>query len=102
MVAFAASSAGFNASLILNITDLLLAGISTPAAQFVDPEYEVSPLANIFFVIPSAVVLSLIITAVTEFLMVKRPASSWTTTTLIMKRCPFQGRRWGHRGHRRG
>lgn len=58
MVAFAASSAGFNASLILNITDLLLAGISTPAAQFVDAEYEVSPLANIFFVIPSAVVLS--------------------------------------------
>ena len=72
MVAFAASSAGFNASLILNITDLLLAGISTPAAQFVDAEYEVSPLANIFFVIPSAVVLSLIITAVTEFLMVKK------------------------------
>ena len=67
MVAFAASSAGFNASLILNITDLLLAGISTPAAQMVDENYEVSPLANIFFVIPSAIVLSLIITAVTEF-----------------------------------
>lgn len=66
MVAFAASSAGFNASLIINITDLLLAGISTPAAQMVSPEYEVSPLANIYFVIPSAVVLSLIITAVTE------------------------------------
>lgn len=67
MVAFAASSAGFNASLILNITDLLLAGISTSAAQLVDDAYTVSPLANIFFVIPSAVVLSLIITAVTEF-----------------------------------
>lgn len=72
MVAFAASSAGFNASLILNITDLLLAGISTPAAQFVDEAYEVSPLANIFFVIPSAIVLSLIITAVTEWFMVKK------------------------------
>ncbi|SIS50529.1 aminobenzoyl-glutamate transport protein [Corynebacterium appendicis CIP 107643] len=67
MVAFAASSAGFNSSLILNITDLLLAGISTSAAQLVDETYVVSPLANIFFVIPSAVVLSLIITAVTEF-----------------------------------
>ncbi|MDO5513287.1 AbgT family transporter [Corynebacterium sp.] len=67
MVAFAASSAGFNASLILNITDLLLSGISTSAAQLIDPDYEVSPLANIFFVIPSAVVLALIITAVTEF-----------------------------------
>ena len=72
MVAFAASSAGFNSSLILNITDLLLAGISTSAAQLVDDAYDVSPLANIFFVIPSAVVLSLIITAVTEFYVDKK------------------------------
>ena len=72
MVAFAASSAGFNSSLILNITDLLLAGISTSAAQLVDAEYHVSPLANIFFVIPSAVVLSLIITAVTELFVDKK------------------------------
>ncbi|MGV0353790.1 AbgT family transporter [Corynebacterium confusum] len=72
MVAFAASSAGFNASLILNITDLLLAGISTPAAQMVDPDYHVSPLANIFFVIPSAVVLALIITAVTELFITRK------------------------------
>lgn len=72
MVAFAASSAGFNASLILNITDLLLAGISTPAAQIVSPDYEVNPLANIFFVIPSAIVLALIITVVTEFYIAKK------------------------------
>ena len=72
MVAFAASSAGFNASLILNITDLLLAGISTPAAQMVDPDYHVSPLANIFFVIPSAVVLALIITTVTELFITRK------------------------------
>lgn len=72
MVAFAASSAGFNASLILNITDLLLAGISTSAAQLVDEEYTVSPLANIFFVIPSAIVLSLLITAITEFFVDKK------------------------------
>ena len=72
MVAFAASSAGFNSSLILNITDLLLAGISTSAAQLVDANYEVSPLANIFFVIPSAIVLSLVITAVTEFYVEKK------------------------------
>lgn len=72
MVAFAASSAGFNSSLILNITDLLLAGISTSAANLVDDAYEVSPLANIFFVIPSAIVLSLIITAVTELYVDKK------------------------------
>jgi len=75
MVAFAASSAGFNASLILNITDLLLAGISTSAAQLVDDSYEVSPLANIFFVIPSAIVLSLIVTAVTELFVDKKASA---------------------------
>ena len=71
MVAFAASSAGFNSSLVLNITDVLLAGISTSAAQFVDPEYVVSPLANYFFSMASALVLSAIITAVTELFIVK-------------------------------
>lgn len=66
MVAFAASSAGFNASLILNVTDVLLGGISTSAAQLVNQEYEVSPVANYFFVIASSIVLALIITVVTE------------------------------------
>ncbi len=71
MVAFAASSAGFNSSLVLNITDVLLAGISTSAAQFVDPEYVVSPLANYFFSMASSIVLAIIITAVTELFIVK-------------------------------
>ncbi len=71
MVAFAASSAGFNSSLVLNITDVLLAGISTQAAQFVDKSYVVSPLANYFFTMASAVVLALIITAVTELFITK-------------------------------
>ncbi|MCQ9344078.1 AbgT family transporter [Corynebacterium sp. 153RC1] len=72
MVAFAASSAGFNASLLLNITDVLLGGISTSAAQLVDETYQVSPLANYFFVIVSAIVLALIITVVTEFFVEKK------------------------------
>lgn len=71
MIAFAASSAGFNASLLLNITDVLLAGISTSAAQFVDENYVVSPLANYFFTMASSVVLALIITAVTELFITK-------------------------------
>lgn len=72
MVAFAASSAGFNSSLVLNITDVLLAGISTSAANIADAEYAVSPLANYFFVMASAVVLALIITAVTELYLNKK------------------------------
>lgn len=72
MVAFAASSAGFNASLVPNITDVLLGGISTSAAQIVEESYEVNPLANYFFVIPSSIVLALIITVVTEFFINKK------------------------------
>ncbi|MBP3088771.1 AbgT family transporter [Corynebacterium sp. sy017] len=75
IVAFAASSAGFNASLILNITDVLLGGISTSAAHIVDESYEVSPLANYFFVIASTILLSLIITAVTELYMERKAHS---------------------------
>lgn len=75
MVGFAAAAGGFNASLILNITDLLLAGISTSGAQILDPEYEVSPLANLYFVIPSAIVLAVLITLVTELYVEKRSAN---------------------------
>lgn len=72
IVAFAASSAGFNASLVLNVTDVLLAGISSTAAGIVEPGYEVSALANYFFVFFSSIVLALIITAVTELYMNKK------------------------------
>lgn len=69
IVAFAGSAAGFDASLLLNITDVLLSGISTSAAQIVDPDYEVNPLSNYYFVIGSSIVLALIITLVTELFM---------------------------------
>jgi aminobenzoyl-glutamate transport protein len=61
IVAFAGSAAGFDASLLLNITDVLLSGISTSAAHIVDPDYEVNPLSNYYFVIASSIVLALII-----------------------------------------
>lgn len=72
MVAFVASSGGFNSSLVLNITDVLLSGLSTSAAQIVDSEYVVNPLSNYFFVMASAIVLALIITLVTELFMNRR------------------------------
>lgn len=72
IVAFAAAAAGFDASLLLNITDVLLSGISTTAAQLVDPDYVVNPLSNYFFVIVSSIVLALIITALTELFMDKK------------------------------
>jgi aminobenzoyl-glutamate transport protein len=65
-VGFASVSAGFNASLVVNATDPLLAGISTTAVQVVEEDYVVSPLANIYFTVPSSIVLAAIITVVLE------------------------------------
>ncbi|MGO1950187.1 MAG: AbgT family transporter [Mycobacteriaceae bacterium] len=72
IVAFAGAAGGFNASLLLNITDVLLSGISTTAAQIVDPDYVVNPLSNYFFVIVSSIVLAIIITLTTELFMDKK------------------------------
>ncbi len=74
VVAFASASAGFNASLVVNLTDPLLGGISTSAAQLVDPEYEVSPIANYYFSAASAVVLAVLITFVTERVLTRMTA----------------------------
>lgn len=71
VVAFGAASAGYNASLLITPTDPLLAGISTAAAQLIEEDYVVSPVANYFFSAASAVVLALLITAITELLLVK-------------------------------
>ncbi|MCT1802831.1 MAG: AbgT family transporter [Kocuria sp.] len=71
VIAFVSSSAGFNASLLVNLTDPLLGGITQSAAQLVDPEYTVSPIANYFFSAASAVVLALTITLVSELVLTK-------------------------------
>lgn len=71
IVAFGAASAGYNASLIITASDPLFAGISTAAAQLIDEEYVVSPIANYFFAAASAVVLATMVTLVTELLLVR-------------------------------
>ncbi|WP_374929542.1 AbgT family transporter [Kytococcus sedentarius] len=71
VVAFGAASAGYNASLLITGTDAILAGLSTSAAQMVDEEYVVSPIANYFFSIASSFVLAGIITLVTETLLAR-------------------------------
>ncbi|WP_281163343.1 AbgT family transporter [Nesterenkonia alba] len=71
IVAFGSASAGYNASLIITASDPLFAGISTAAAQIIDEDYVVSPIANYFFAAASAVVLAIAVTAITELLLVK-------------------------------
>lgn len=71
VVAFGSASAGYNASLLVTGTDAILAGLSTSAAQLIDPEYVVSPLSNYFFSIVSALFLAGVVTLVTETILVR-------------------------------
>lgn len=65
-VGFASVSAGFNANLLIAATDVLLSGISTSAAQTVDPGAVVSPLDNLYFINASVFMLTVVGALVTE------------------------------------
>ena len=55
--AFAGVSGGFSANLIIGTIDPLLAGLSTEAAQIIDPDYYVLPTANYYFMAVSTFVI---------------------------------------------
>jgi aminobenzoyl-glutamate transport protein len=63
--AFAGVSGGFSANLLLTSLDPLLSGLSTQAAQLVNPQYVVQPTANYYFLVASTVVITLLGTFVT-------------------------------------
>jgi aminobenzoyl-glutamate transport protein len=56
-------------------SDAVFAGLTTAAAQTIDPEYQVTTLANYFFGATSAFVLAISITVVTETVVAKRVAA---------------------------
>lgn len=64
--AFAGVSAGYSANLLLGTIDPLLAGITTPAAQMIDPTYQVGPEMNWFFMAASTFLVAVMGTVVTE------------------------------------
>lgn len=70
--AFAGVSGGFSANLLLGTVDPLLAGLSTEAAQIVDPEYMVNPTANYYFMVASTFVIAAVGTIVTERIVAPR------------------------------
>lgn len=73
VVAYTAIASGYDASPIPTPNDAIFAGITTAAAQVVDPGAYVSPLSNWFFNIASSVVLAAVITVITKFVLEKRP-----------------------------
>ncbi|SDJ82657.1 AbgT family transporter [Natronincola ferrireducens] len=64
--AFAGVSGGFSANLIVGTLDPLLGGMSEQAAQMYMPGYEVQPTANLYFMIASTFLITIIGTIVTE------------------------------------
>ncbi len=52
-VAFAGVSAGFNANLLVSALDVILGALTTEAAHLIDPDYEVTGLANYYFLFVS-------------------------------------------------
>ena len=70
--AFAGVSGGFSANLFVGTIDVLLAGISTEAAQILDPSYYVNPLANYYFMLASTVLITVLGTYITEKIVAPR------------------------------
>lgn len=70
--AFAGVSGGYSANLLIGTVDPLLAGITQVAARFIDPDYEVHPAVNWYFMIGS----TFLITAL----------GTWVTTRIVEPR----------------
>ena len=72
ILGYVASSSGFTANLFIAGTDVLLAGITNTAAKIVDPNYNVYPTANYFFMVISVFVITIVGTIFTiKFAMPK-------------------------------
>lgn len=66
---FAGVSGGYSANLLIGALDPLLAGISTEAAQLIDPQYQVSVTSNWYFMIVSTFLIVILGTVVTDKLV---------------------------------
>ncbi|MEE2731724.1 MAG: AbgT family transporter [Pseudomonadota bacterium] len=64
--AFAGVSGGYSANLMIGPIDAVLAGISTEAAQLIEPERQVSMLGNYYFIVASTFLITALGTLITE------------------------------------
>lgn len=72
VVAYTAIASGYDASPIPTPNDAIFAGITTAAAQIIDPTIVVTPIGNWYFNIASSFLLALVITVVTETVLARR------------------------------
>ncbi|WP_308817350.1 AbgT family transporter [Pseudonocardia alni] len=73
MVAYVSTAVGFNASPLVTPGDGIRTALTTTAAQTVDPNHVVTPVALYFFSAASSAFLALVITIVVETVLAKRP-----------------------------
>lgn len=73
MVAYAAVSAGFNASPVVTPSDAIRSSLSATAAKTVDPHYVITPVSTYFFSAASSLLLAVVITVVVETVLARRP-----------------------------
>lgn len=71
VAAFAGVSGGFSANILVGPVDAILGGISTEAAQLVNPSYEVSATGNYVFISVSTLLIGLVGTFVTEKIVLR-------------------------------
>ena len=64
--AFCGVSAGFGSNFIIGSVDPILAGLSTSAAQIIDPDMYINPLVNYFFMVVSAIMVTIVGGWITE------------------------------------
>ena len=64
--AFAGVSAGFGSNFLIGSVEPILAGLSTSAAQIIDPSMNINPMVNYFFMVASAIMIIIVGTWVTE------------------------------------
>ena len=64
--AFAGVSAGFGSNFLIGSVDPILAGLSTSAAQIIDPAININPMVNYYFMVASAIMVIFVGTWITE------------------------------------
>ncbi len=64
--AFAGVSAGFGSNFLIGSVDPILAGLSTSAAQIIDPSMNINPMVNYYFMVASAIMVVAVGTWITE------------------------------------
>lgn len=64
--AFCGVSAGFGSNFLIGSVDPILAGLSTSAANIIDPEMNINPMVNYYFMVVSAVMVIIVGGWITE------------------------------------